>query len=355
MKKNALLLVVVLLGLSTSAAFAKIWRVNNNNGVTADFKTLQEAHDGAASGDTIHLEGSATSYSNLTSTKKLVVIGPGYYLDQNPNTQAHSISAQVGAITYNSGSEGSEIMGLDVSSVTIFSNNITIKRNKFITSINGEITDWATGVILLYYQSNNTSIPVSNILISQNYGVRIQSSYASTGVLITNNHIATNAFEGEASNGDALTLSSGTVALIQNNIFRRGKVTAYNSTLTNNIMFTGTMEGTGNMMSNNIGNSTQFGTANGNQSNVDMSTVFVGPGAGISTDGQWKLAVGSPALGAGYGSTTTNPVDAGMYSNQTPYVLSGIPPVPAIYFLEAQPVGSSTDPIDVTVKVKSNN
>jgi hypothetical protein len=86
-----------------------------------------------------------------------------------------------------------------------------------------------------------------------------------------------------------------------------------------------------------------------------MSTVFVGAGEGISQDGQWKLRQGSPAIGAGFGSTSGSPIDAGMYGGQASYVLSGMPPVPSIYFFENQPIGSNTDPIDVTVKVKSNN
>jgi len=68
----------------------------------------------------------------------------------------------------------------------------------------------------------------------------------------------------------------------------------------------------------------------------------------------FKLKAGSPALGAGYGSTAQNPVDAGMYGGSTPYVLSGIPAIPSIYFFANQPVGSNSDPIDVQIKVRSN-
>ncbi|RZL18408.1 MAG: hypothetical protein EOO96_27415 [Pedobacter sp.] len=84
-----------------------------------------------------------------------------------------------------------------------------------------------------------------------------------------------------------------------------------------------------------------------------MGTVFIGKGTGISSDGQWKLKAGSPAIGAGYGSTPTTPIDAGMFSGNTPYVLAGQPSMPSIYFFENQPVGSNSDPIDVTIKVKS--
>lgn len=117
-------------------------------------------------------------------------------------------------------------------------------------------------------------------------------------------------------------------------------------------MYNGTLGGSGNLVSNNIGNATQFGTADGNQQNVDMTTVFVGTG---SNDGYYKLKVGSPAIGAGYGSTVQNPVDAGMFGGSTSYVLSGLPAIPSIYFFANQPVGSNSDPIDVQIKVKSNN
>ncbi len=86
-----------------------------------------------------------------------------------------------------------------------------------------------------------------------------------------------------------------------------------------------------------------------------MTTVFVGTGTGISSDGQWKLKSGSPAIGAGYGSTTGSPIDAGIFGGQSSYVLAGLPPVPTIYFFENQPIGSNADPIDVTIKVKSVN
>jgi hypothetical protein len=143
--------------------------------------------------------------------------------------------------------------------------------------------------------------------------------------------------------------------ILQNNIFRRGTVNVSNSNLSNNIMVAGFLGGSGNLTSNNIANGTQFGNLNGNQQNVDMTTVFLGIASGISSDGAWKLKAGSPAIGAGFGSTVSNPIDCGMYGGYFPYALSGMPPIPSIYFFENQPVGSNADPIDVSIKVKSNN
>lgn len=354
MKRATTLLALLCLLLNSQQSFAKIWRVNNNPGVAADFTDLQAAHNGAAAGDTIHIEGSPTSYGGASFNKKLIVLGPGYFLDERPNTQALLHSGKVGTITYNMGSEGSVVMGLDFQSsgVSIFTDDILIRRNKF-SNINGATPDYSIGTINLYYHSNNSAIASNNVIISQNYGLKVAVNYASTGVLITNNFIAAESWAGDAATGNCLSANANAILLVQNNIFRRGKVTAYNSNFTNNIMVNGQFEGTGNLSSNNIGSGTQFGTANGNQSNVVMANVFVGVATDATAEGQWKLKVGSPAIGAGYGSTAGNPIDCGMYSGQNSYVLGGMPPMPAIYSFEVQPIGSNTDPIDVKVKVKS--
>ena len=76
-----------------------------------------------------------------------------------------------------------------------------------------------------------------------------------------------------------------------------------------------------------------------------MNTVFAGTG---STDGQWQLASGSPAIGTG-----TNGTDIGMFGGDDPYVLSGLPQIPAIYKFLGSSVGSQS--IDVEVKIKSHN
>lgn len=354
MKRAFTLLALTCALLNSQNSLAKIWRVNNNPGVAADFTDLAAAHAGAASGDTIHLEGSPTSYGNVTFTKKLVVLGPGYFLDEHPNTQALQQSAKAGSITFHNGSQGSVLMGLDLpnGNISVQTDNIVIRRNKFTSPANG-IYDFYTGIINIYDHNENGAIPSNNIIVSQNYGVKVAVHRASTGILITNNYLADNGHSGDNSTSNVLWTHADAIILVQNNIFRRGKITAYNSNFTNNIMMFGQFEGTGNLSSNNIGNGTQFGTANGNQSNIVMTNVFVGAGAGIPSDTKWKLKAGSPAIGAGYGSTAQNPIDCGMFGGPNYYVLAGQPPMPAVYAFEVQPIGSNTDPIDVKVKVKS--
>src|SRR5258708_3568687 len=75
-------------GLTVSA---KIWRVNNNVGVVADFNNVTSAIAAASVGDTIHIEASAAAYASFNVTKRLVIIGTGYFFTDatpNPKTQA---------------------------------------------------------------------------------------------------------------------------------------------------------------------------------------------------------------------------------------------------------------------------
>ncbi|WP_315823466.1 hypothetical protein [Paraflavitalea speifideaquila] len=196
MKRATTLLALLCLLLNSQQSLAKIWRVNNNPGVAADFTDLQSAHNGAAGGDTLHIEGSPNSYGGATFNKKLIVLGPGYFLDEYPNSQALLHSGKVGGVTYNMGSEGSVIMGIDFlgSGIVIFTDDIIIRRNKF-SAPNGATPDYSIGTINLYYHSNNSGIPANNVIISQNYGVKIAVNAASTGVLITNNFIAFESWE----------------------------------------------------------------------------------------------------------------------------------------------------------------
>lgn len=66
----------------------------------------------------------------------------------------------------------------------------------------------------------------------------------------------------------------------------------------NNIVSFTSYSPNNNSSSNNLADNTAFGNLNGNQQNVSMSSVFLYTG---STDGQYQLKAGSPAIGAGNG------------------------------------------------------
>lgn len=323
-----------------SLSYARILIVNNTPGAPTGydyFTTVQAAHNNAGSGDTIYIIGSSTTYAGFSVSKKLIIIGPGYLLTENPNTQANPNPAMIsGDINFNSGASGSILTGIsvvdDYHTINIYESNITIKRNKLSTSEN-----------CIFISSN-----VGNVIVAQNYMTTrwsnnqvIRISNNVQNVIISNNYI-----ENLVENGKAIEISSSTSAVVKNNIIK-GNFIVYNSQIQNNIMRGGTFSGSNNIVLNNMGNSTQFGTSNGNQSNVNMSLVFVGTG---STDGQWQLKTGSPAIGAG-----ADGVDCGIFGGVTPYILSGLPPIPAIYFFDAPTSGSNSKGLPIHIKIKSHN
>ena len=68
---------------SMVSAQATVLRVNNIEGVDAPYKTVDAALLDAASGDTIMLEGSPTSYGKFTIKVPVTIIGPGYWQVKN--------------------------------------------------------------------------------------------------------------------------------------------------------------------------------------------------------------------------------------------------------------------------------
>ncbi len=329
-----------LLSISASTLFARILIVNNTPGAPTGynyFTTIQAAHDNAGSGDTIYVIGSSSAYAGFNVSKKLVMIGPGYFLTENPETQANPNSATVsGDINFYSGSSGSVLTGITLiggNTITIQASNITLKRNKLSVG-NSSCID---------LDSN-----IGNIIIVQNY-MTAQGNYAAIKLInsnIQNVLISNNFIEQTSSGGKAIEISSSSSVIIKNNIIK-GNLVAYNSNIQNNIMREGTFTGANNIILNNIDNSTQFGSSNGNQSNVNIPNLFIGTG---STDGQWQLKQGSLAIGAG-----VDGIDCGMFGGVTPYVLSGLPSIPAIYFFDAPTSGSNAKGLPIHIKVKSHN
>jgi hypothetical protein len=304
---------------------ATVWRVNPTPNSSAQYSTAQAAHDAATTVnfDTLYLEGSTFSFGGLTLTKKLTIIGNGYFLAENPQTQYNiQPSSFNGYIYCYAGSEGSKFMGCTfLTSIYIYTNNLTFERNNFNSTYS------------IYPQTN-----CSDILILNNYfnyaHYNLYFNQVHSNILVANNYFA-----------GYVTASSSFSGVFANNIFSY-PLSAYNSTLVNNIALS-SVDLYNCIKTYNIGNSTQFGNLDGNQQNVAQSALFVGP-TGNSTDGQWQLKPGSPAIGAGESGT-----DIGMFGGEYPYKLSGLPPIPAIYSLDAQSLPSNT--LDVNLKAKSHN
>ena len=166
-----------------------------------------------------------------------------------------------------------------------------------------------------------------------------------TGITVTNLNISNNYFYSSATNFSGITTSGQ----FTNNIFSSG-FSLGTFLIQNNIQLDPASPITCGscVIQDNISTGTTFGNTNGNQENVPGSGIFTGTG---STDGQWQLAPGSPAKGAGVGGT-----DCGIFGGTTPYVLSGIPSIPSIYTLTSS--GGTTVPgltMPITISTRGNN
>ncbi|MCB0833514.1 MAG: hypothetical protein KDC45_08635 [Bacteroidetes bacterium] len=315
---------------------AKTWTVSPRPG--ASFTTISGAVGSSSvlSGDTILVSGSAQAYAGFNTSKRLTIIGPGFFLNENTGLQADTNSARVSSAVTLSGA-GTTVTGMHFQqSLFVNADNITITRCKMQTT--------AAGTYPLYiYAKDSVVVRQCYIIQSANYyysTVTILSG--ATQIFIQNNFIE---YAGGNISYGSFDINGTITGDISNNvIFGNFDNVSGSFTFNNNILRSGAFSTTGVTPYNNIANGTQFGNQNGNQENVSMSSVFVGTG---SQDAQWQLAGGSPALGAGFGG-----VDCGMFDNSAGYgyVLSGIPAVPSIYEFTADPGLNN-----VTVKVKSHN
>lgn len=326
---------------------AKIWRVNNT-GVPADFTTAQTAHNSASvvNGDTIHLEASGASYGSLTVSKQLIIIGNGYFLgtlgaNANPDLQANPVTSLLSGVTFTTGSNGSVLEGCTLSATLLVTNgvsNIIIRRNRLA---NVTLSTCSNIQVLQNYVDNTTNASING------------DGTPATNLQINNNIIANAINQTATSNGDFMNniISSASSFGVSN-------LTGFR--VWNNICVnTHTVNLTSSDSRSNIGNGTQFGTLNGNQSSVTMSTVFedhLNSNPAFSEDSRWQLKAGSPAIGAAWNGVSTGG-DCGIFGSSATgisYVLSGISNVPTIYKLAA-PATTTSNTLNITISTRTNN
>ncbi len=350
MKKLVTVLITTLFILTNTQA--KIWRINNNASVSADFTSLVTAVASALviNGDTIHLEPSATSYTGPTLNKQLVIIGNGYFLSGatgNAGLQANTAESLLGDLTFANGSAGTKLIGL----VSV--------NNNFATGYNGNMNILFekcrfTGSAPVFFQNRAESF--SNITLRKCFFTSTVSQWQATNATLTNFTIENCIFSG------SINLQTGGSTL--NFIFRNNYV-ATTSSLSNayvaNCIWAATLNSTFTScnVKNNLFVFNQTGitvgslSTNGNNLvSQTLTSIIVNTG---SDDGKFQLAAGSPAIGGGVDIAGFKP-DCGPYGSSDPYKLSGIPGIPTIYGLTVPssiPVGTAT--INANISTRNNN
>ncbi len=289
-----------------SCAHGAIHHVNNNGDLNngADFSTLTDAYDAAADNDTLYLYGSAVNYGSITFLKPLTIIGPGYFLAKNPDTQYNQYEAQLATITYNQGSAGSLLTGCKTQKITVYADNVEIRRNHI------DYSSSSSSYYAITLSGCTNSRIFNNFIEAENYASAMRL-YQCTNSLVMGNIVAD-------SYNYSLRTENAISSLVLNNVFY-GSLVAYDCILQNNILATGSfVPNAATTFTHNMSHGTHFGYEDGNQSNVSMSSIFVSQGGDVDHD--YILNEGCLAEDAGYPTG-----DMGAFSGSLPYVLSGMP------------------------------
>ena len=366
------LLFVTFFFVSTSTGNAAIITVDNKTPSVGNYKTLQEAHDGAQDGDTIYVYPSSSIYSGATIEKKLIILGTGVS-DPGPELKSTIMN---GSLKFIEGSEGSKFQGFSgslnveisdkdivftdntINSIVINEAQITFTRNKtnsmtvkddnlLIGKNNiSSISIQANKVVIQQNNIGSMTIDGDNTLVKQNnisnkvvvspdhVGTVFMQNYIrydnhsnflvtinSNNELIFRNNIIWNNHNDRYSLKNGINASSTSISMtLENNIL--WSRSCYNNTnrpfrfdnsdiqMINNIVIYGYIYSTVKNFSYNISNLNTLPSENGNLNGVNMSNVFVNHG-----NGDFHLKENSPAIGAG-----KNGVDMGIYGGNTPFV-----------------------------------
>ncbi len=339
--KNLLAITVVIL--FAWSANAKIVYLNNNlpeaNIGENLFITWTDAYAACSPGDTIYVIGSNFSHGSVTISKHINIVGPGYFLNENLQTQVNKKTAIFGTITFAAGSEGSFLSGVSASS----SSTSDISFNSGVDNIT------VTNCLVrddLYLQKGtgtvNQNITVAKCFLNGGITRTSTSNGIYTNLVISNNIIgsgvaipdgSTGIFSHNLCLGNTLRLGISSSFEVVNNIYLN----------TNSDYFT-IQPLPDAAVHHNISITGVFGSENDNFTAPEGS-LFIG-GTNASTDGQYQLGNGSPAEGAGSGG-----VDIGPFGGSDPYRLSGLPNLPNIYELSTGGFVTG-DSLPVRIKVK---
>ena len=345
------LIAAVLISISAKAT---TYVVSNVPGFPAQFTSLQAAIDDVTvlPGSILLVQGSGTDYGAIELTKRLTIMGPGYFLNQNPETQAAQGTAKLLSIDCKAGSNGSIIQGIEItSSIACSSDNFPTAWSPGAANI-GQCCVNVEGVgitfISVNFQPSANWVHLKNsngTSFSKCYGdgvycsngvsnLNIDNCIFDFGAYLKNASVRNTVFDLGFNGNDAHAFIDCDV---KNSIlYPCSYYTNINSTITNSLV---------------IGCDNGLGLS-GNITGVDANAIFVGyPTQGsYSNDGKFKLKNGSPAIGGG-----ENGIDIGPFGGSSPYKLSGMSFHPNIWFVNMPTIGTANGGLQVQVKVNAND
>ena len=369
-KKLLFLLSTFIVTLITLQANAKIWRVNNqsnydgsthwgdNFGGSAAFPVFTQINQAVAfgivnDGDTIQLEGSTITYAFATITKRLVIIGTGYFLTDNPKTTNNVLESKLARILFSTGSENSQLIGVDMVStgnsndqdVYINVNEITVKRCR----IEGQIV-FGYPLSDVYILQNFFPNAVKNNALATNGN----SNFVPPTDIVFNNNICQKTLNWGTPAANPTTLWP--ILQCNNNVFdgpdnlATPNLAFSTSEFKNNILMPTNAKiniaASAGVISYNTGTlATQFGTTDNNLVVPAIITLFV---TSASTDGAYQIATGSQANNNG--SDGTDRGAFGGVATISRYTLSGLAAIPVIYQITTTGATSTNLPVTISAR-----
>jgi hypothetical protein len=345
---HSLILLVVAIAVTTTHSSATIRRVNNQ-GFGANYTDLATCIGASSPNDTIHVEASGVGYGYITLNIPLTIIGPGYFLNENPGLQKNNTPATINKITINSGAAGTLITGIRVGDdgaarIYINASNIRIERCYIEDGITFQNTTTAgilNNISIKQCYCGDISVP-SNVGPINNY--QISNCYFATSIDIS------------ASGSNYQNNAQGNVTHC---VFNGGVACwSANMDFKYNIIKGGTFQQNNNSITNvnyNLFVATVMPTwldIPGNTNKIKSPVTAVFPNTTGSTD--FKLNVNTIAQCPECYMTATN-IQTGVFGGADPYKLSGIPNVPAIYMINAPSQSVQGGTINVNVSTRSND
>ena len=303
MKKTLLFLAAISMAV---AANAKILRVSNVSGSSAPYTSIDAAHDAASSGDTIMVDGSSEKYGGnkgeYNITKKLVILGPGYWLVENDVIAEGSSSASV--TTLNLKTAGIVVKGMDIKYLNIYGAQAVINR--------------CTISILDFKEGANNGVITQCFITGEPSGT---SGAHANYVQMTNNIFTSTTVNYLFTNFDN--------SYIAYNTFRNKNVKFYNSvkntTIEHNLWKECTDNGSGNSLKDNY---------NCDIINTQATNDF------IDSD-YYNLEIPEEVI-SNYGA----------FAGDSPYIFSGVPSGPVIKDLVVPTTVETGSKMNVTIKVE---
>lgn len=324
---------------------AAVITVSNNTASPGQYSNLQTAIDNSSASDTIYVQGSPTSYGNITINKKLTILGSGYA----PDSTDFNLATIIGQITldtvFTSPIKGIKIVGIYTTNYITYAsgdrgliNDVTFERcylggYKYISGNNWVFLNcmFESGFDFGYYD---------NVMISNSFFFSSTLNYSDKNTISILNSI----FLNYSGSYQFYTVSNMTV---NNCIFWNNSVSGCsNCTFNNNITWddvTQTLPYAGNSGTGNINNvDPKF------VSTLPLPTSTI-PYTSVKSY-NWHLQAASSGHNAG-----TDGTDIGLYGGSLPNVnLTGMnPQIPVIKnFIVKNPVAQKNGTLNITVKAQ---